>query len=372
MTYFLKSNPCGAAVPCGVQKDALRLYSSNWPFVFATRESEALGIEAGMWLGGKKPLVSMQNSGLMDSFNDALSLQQAYGMPVFMAVTWRGCPGEDASQHFATGKATRPFLSIAGIPNRVYKDEGTATELLGKMDEIRGPVAMLIKRGQMKSPDSGAEWDYKVPGQGNAHSQSGPVERDIRGRPMLRDEALGVIDEVTRGYGLPIVSNTGIMSRTLYERNGYDGRHFYMTGSMSLALPIGMGTTIAKPDNGVVVVDGDASISMMEGGMITAGSLPDRKLTHIVVNNQAYGSCSEEPTPGGKLDWAELARAHGYRNCFDVDSPEALGHAIEKSASLPGPNFVHARIALGGPRDPARPNDLKETARTFREYVSGQ
>ena len=139
-------------VPCGVQRHIIYNISHD-PDIYhipATREAEAIGIAAGAYLAGRKPLVYMQNSGLFDCSNDIASLLIMYKIPIFLSVTWRGCPGEDAPHHFVTGKATKSLLESFDIPYKVLKKnniENDISELFEKMKEKKVPAALLIQRG---------------------------------------------------------------------------------------------------------------------------------------------------------------------------------------------------------------------------------
>jgi phosphonopyruvate decarboxylase len=56
--------------------------------------------ESGAYLGGKRPLVVMQNSGLGVSLNALGSLHILYELPVLLLVTWRGYQGKDAPEQW--------------------------------------------------------------------------------------------------------------------------------------------------------------------------------------------------------------------------------------------------------------------------------
>lgn len=142
-------------VPCGAQKHIIQnlMMDSNIFHVPATKEAEAIGIAAGAYLAGRNPLVYMQNSGLFDSSNDIASLLLLYRIPVFLLVTWRGCPGESAPQHFVTGKATKNLLESIGVPyGNLEKDniDKVVSSLFENMQKERIPVALLIQRGWYK------------------------------------------------------------------------------------------------------------------------------------------------------------------------------------------------------------------------------
>ena len=114
----------------------------------ATRESEAIGICAGASLAGKKPVVYMQNSGLMNSINDITSLLLAYRIPILLLVSWRGAPGEDAPQHFINGRVTFPILKLLKIPFRLL-NHNNVVEAIDYCDQkIREKkvAALIIER----------------------------------------------------------------------------------------------------------------------------------------------------------------------------------------------------------------------------------
>ena len=65
-----------------------------------------------------------------------------------------------------------------------------------------------------------------------------------------------------------VVCNIGFPSRELYEINDRD-ENFYMIGSMGLASSIGFGLALARPDKDIVVIDGDGSLLMNMGSLVT-------------------------------------------------------------------------------------------------------
>jgi len=62
--------------------------------ILAMREEEAFGIAAGLYLGGRKPTVMLQSSGLGNSLNAITSLLLPYRIPVLIVVSMRGDEGE--------------------------------------------------------------------------------------------------------------------------------------------------------------------------------------------------------------------------------------------------------------------------------------
>src|SRR5437870_3972154 len=80
-------------VPDNPTSHVLRVLRERFPAIrttTATREEEAFGIAAGLYLGGVKPAVMLQSSGLGNSLNALTSLLIPYRIPVVMLISMRG------------------------------------------------------------------------------------------------------------------------------------------------------------------------------------------------------------------------------------------------------------------------------------------
>ncbi len=144
-----------SGVPCGVQKYIIRNFQDNSKIkhIPAIREPEAIGITAGAYLAGKRPLVYMQNSGLMDSINDLTSLLIPYKIPLLLLVSWRGAPGEDAPQHLINGKNTKKVLTNIGVPSFLLNSKNMKSIIArakGHLSKKQTPAVILIKRGVLR------------------------------------------------------------------------------------------------------------------------------------------------------------------------------------------------------------------------------
>jgi sulfopyruvate decarboxylase alpha subunit len=144
-----------SGVPCGVLKHIIRNFEQEKDVIHVpvNRESEAVGLATGAYLGGKAPVVYMQNSGLFSASNDIASLLVSYEIPVFFVVSYRGCTGETAVQHFVTGGATENLLKSFNLPYVVYSGEKLnllIKEMFVNMIEKQQPIFLLLKRGWQK------------------------------------------------------------------------------------------------------------------------------------------------------------------------------------------------------------------------------
>ena len=185
---------------------------------------------------------------------------------------------------------------------------------------------------------------------------------------MKRKEALDAIMKTVSRYDV-IISSTGLICRELYEYHDSE-QQFYIPGSMGLASSVGLGIALSKPNKRVVVVDGDASLLMNLGSMVTIGHFAPKNLTHILLDNRAYASCSEEPTISDTARLGEIAKIVGYRAIYDVDNEQKLEEAIKSSYDNDDLTFVLAHIELGGRRNLARPLELESIKNRFKKFLS--
>jgi phosphonopyruvate decarboxylase len=184
---------------------------------------------------------------------------------------------------------------------------------------------------------------------------------------MIRNEALDIIMERIPPDAA-VVSTTGLISRYLFEQ--FDSkRHFYSPGAMGLVSSIALGLAISVPSRTVVAVDGDGSLLMNLGSIVTIGAAKPRNLIHVVLNNAAYASCSHEPTLSPTADLAEMVRITGYRTVKNVACASELIEGLNLNPSA-GPVFILVTIELGGPRNHTRPLDLPALTTRFKYFMA--
>jgi len=141
-----------SGVPCGVLRHVIKKFNDDMRILHVpvNRESEAVGLAAGAYLAGKIPVVYMQNSGLFTASNDIASLLIPYKIPIFFVVSYRGCEGEDAIQHLATGRATEKLLKSFDLPFVVFREHNfdiLIRSMFKEMHKIKLPIFLLLKRG---------------------------------------------------------------------------------------------------------------------------------------------------------------------------------------------------------------------------------
>jgi thiamine pyrophosphate-dependent acetolactate synthase large subunit-like protein len=142
----------------------------------------------------------------------------------------------------------------------------------------------------------------------------------------------------------PIVFTTGYacrIARGIADRPN----HFYMTGSMGLAssIAIGIGQQTRRP---TVVVDGDGSLLMNPVGLLTAGSMRELPLVHVVLDDGRYASTGGQAVAPAGADFAALAAACGYRDVRRVTDVAELSAILRAEMRVcASPIFVHCVLS---------------------------
>jgi sulfopyruvate decarboxylase subunit alpha len=118
-------------VPDNPLSHVLRTLDESFPEVttlVATREEEAFGIAAGLYLGGRRPTVMLQSSGIGNSLNALTSLLIPYQIPALMVVSMRGDSGEWNAAQVPMGRAVRGIFDSIGVPHATVVAADAAAE----------------------------------------------------------------------------------------------------------------------------------------------------------------------------------------------------------------------------------------------------
>jgi sulfopyruvate decarboxylase subunit alpha len=120
-------------VPDNPLSHVLRVFEQQFRDVrlyLATREEEAFGIAAGLYLGGRLPTVMLQSSGLGNSLNAVTSLLMPYQIPVLMVVSMRGDSGDWNAAQMPMGRAVRGIFESLGVPHTTVESANQACDTI--------------------------------------------------------------------------------------------------------------------------------------------------------------------------------------------------------------------------------------------------
>ena len=164
---------------------------------------------------------------------------------------------------------------------------------------------------------------------------------------MRRYEALREIMKAVSDE--PVVCNLGHPAQELFFL-GDRPQNFYMLGSMGMATSIGHGLALCQ-NKKVVVIDGDASVTMNLGGFATIGHTRPKNLVQIIIDNGANGSTGFQPSfTAGSLQLDQVARASGIAHVKVVANQEDVTPAVAGALNAEdGPFVIVVRTEVGMP-----------------------
>ncbi len=111
--------------------------------------------------------------------------------------------------------------------------------------------------------------------------------------------------------------------------------------AMGIASSLALGLCLARPGTKVIVFDGDGSLLMNLGSLVTIANKAPKNLYHFVMDNGVYATTGGQDVPAaGRVSYSEMARAAGYAYSFEFDDLEEFSGRSEEVLSQEGPVLV--------------------------------
>ena len=163
-------------------------------------------------------------------------------------------------------------------------------------------------------------------------------------------EALRVISK-HRGDAIVVATMTSNFEWPQVSENpDYD---LMFTGSMGKASSLGLGLALARPDRKVIVLDGDGSLLMNLGSLVTIANMAPPNLLHFVFENTVYQTTGGQPVPAvGKVNLRTIAEGAGYPAVYGFEELEDLRQNITGIMEQPGPVFISVKPPPATERPP--------------------
>lgn len=159
----------------------------------------------------------------------------------------------------------------------------------------------------------------------------------------------------------PIIASLGNPKFDLFTAEDRP-QNFYMWNSMGLASSMGLGLAMVRPEQKVIVLDGDGALLMNLNSLATAAARSPRNLIHVIWDNHQFELTGGQPThTAHRADLALLARGAGFDQVETVETQEAFERLFRRAMTEPGPWVI---VALIGPeraagRPPKSPTYIK-------------
>jgi phosphonopyruvate decarboxylase len=358
--FLLRKNKINffTGVPDSVLKDFilfLDLYQKKIRNIIAANEGGAVALASGNYLATKKlGLVYMQNSGLGNALNPLISIchSKVYSIPLILMIGWRGSPQEnDEPQHQLKGKITPSILKLLNIKFLVLdnlKDLKKAQYLINYSKNKKRPVAFLIRNKTLQLKQN--------------LKKENKIKKNFT-RQIVINTLLGKISKKTR-----IVSATGYTSRELFQirkdQKYKNGKDFYMVGGMGHASMLSLGYSL-NSKNQVICLDGDGSLLMHMGSLISTGLKSKSNFKYILLNNGSHESVGNQKIDTKFINFRKIALGFSYKNFYFAKDAKNFIKNLNAFLKEDGPSFFEVQIDTGTIKDLKRPRDLIKIKNNF-------
>jgi thiamine pyrophosphate-dependent acetolactate synthase large subunit-like protein len=143
---------------------------------------------------------------------------------------------------------------------------------------------------------------------------------------------------------------------------------------------LALGVALARPGRKVICLNGDGSMLMNLGTLVTAVQAAAGNLILFIIQNDTYEITGNQPVPGaGRIDFALLARGAGFERIYSFDDADSFASSLPEVLSGTGPVLVVVRVEPGSEGAISRSDketagylqvSLAESARSLRRALA--
>jgi sulfopyruvate decarboxylase subunit beta len=161
---------------------------------------------------------------------------------------------------------------------------------------------------------------------------------------MKRDECLKVLAR-HRKNEIVVAVYTAAQELTHISPNDLN---YTFTGAMGQGSSHALGLALGRPDKRVIVLDGDGSLLMNLGTLVTIANAAPKNFVHCLCENGTYETNGSVPIPrAGQIRFTELAKAAGYPKAYEFSKLEDWDRELDKILNEDGPIFVQLKVEPG-------------------------
>ena len=159
---------------------------------------------------------------------------------------------------------------------------------------------------------------------------------------MTHQEAAEALIDV-RGEAISVTTMQA--GRPWAEVGGTEGLNINVVGCMGAASSWALGLALARPDKKIMVLDGDGSLLMQLGSLVTIAGAAPANLYHFVFENGVYATSGGQPLPAeGRLDFEMMARGAGFAHAARYDDATTFEADLPGLLERQGPVFVTLQL----------------------------
>ena len=124
--------------------------------------------------------------------------------------------------------------------------------------------------------------------------------------------------------------------------------NYTFTGAMGQGSSHALGLALGRPDRRIIVFDGDGSLLMNLGSLVTIANQAPKNLVHCLCENGTYETNGAVPIPrAGRIRFTDLAKTAGYRNTYELSDIAEWESELPRILKEDGPTFVDLKVEPG-------------------------
>ncbi len=141
--------------------------------------------------------------------------------------------------------------------------------------------------------------------------------------------------------------------------------------AMGHAADFALGLAIAQPEKRVITLNGDGSLLMCLGTLVTIAQYPCENYVMIVLENGQYEVTGNQVVPGARfVDYEMIARGSGIKNVATVDNEDEFEESLELVFTQPGPSVFIWKIEPASEPVPKFEKSLVERVERLRRALA--
>jgi len=169
-----------------------------------------------------------------------------------------------------------------------------------------------------------------------------------------------------------VVITTMAAARAWMEMGAHPLDFIFVPSSMGHATSLGLGIALAQPARRVVVCNGDGSMLMNLGSLVTIAAAAPPNLVVIVLDNGIYEVTGAQPVPG-RADFGAMARASGFQSVHRFSASADWSSNADRVLASRGPVFIVLDITpVPGRQGPRSPGPAADRARAFKQALTAR
>lgn len=152
-----------------------------------------------------------------------------------------------------------------------------------------------------------------------------------------------------------IVVSTMSLVRAWGRLSKHEFDFAFADSAMGHAQSLALGIALAQPQRRVICLNGDGSMLMSLGSLVTIAQCRARNLVLFVAQNNTYEVTGNQNIPGaGAVEFHQIALACDFPETFRFSDAREYESSLDQVLHLQGPVFISVRLEPGHEPPPNR------------------